>query len=373
VRIVGASVTPVRLALAVPLATARGTLRAREGAVLSLLAASGASGWGEALPLPGFGLETAGDALRALERIAAGLVADTPDDLDTALDAVSRLAPNAKSARAAADAALHDLAAQEAQQDVAALLDPARRERVSVSALVGGDDPGAAAAAARHALRRGFRTLKLKLLAGDLARDEERVAAVREAAGAGAKLRLDANGAWKEATAFEAVERLARFDVELIEQPVAPADVAALARVRAASPIPIAADESVRDEDAAKQLLDAAAADALVLKPAALGGLRAAGRIAAQARRAGIDVIVTSFIDSSLGIAAALHFAASIPESPFAAGLATAELLADDLATPFPVAAGAIALPGAAFGLGVAPDGAALRRCATGVTQELRA
>ena len=94
---------------------------------------------------------------------------------------------------------------------------------------------------------------------------------------------------------------------------------------------------------------------------------------AAQARRAGIDVVVTSFLDSSLGIAAALHFAASLPESPFAAGLATAELLADDLAAPFPVAAGAIALPGGVFGLGVAPDGSALRRCATGVTRKLRA
>jgi o-succinylbenzoate synthase len=372
VRIVRASVLPIRLALAAPLATARGTLHAREGALLSLTTDAGATGWGEALPLPGFGLETSGAAVRALERIAAGLVGSEPDDLDAALDAVAPLAARAKSARAAADAALHDLAARAAGVDTAALLDPARRERVAVSALIAGDAADTAAADARGAVRRGFGTLKLKLLAGELARDEERIAAVREAAGAGTKLRLDANGAWKEATAFEAVERLARFDIELIEQPVAPGDVASLARVRAASPIPIAADESVCDEDTAAHLLDAAAADLLVLKPAAVGGLRAAARIAAAARRAGCDAVVTSFLDSSLGIAAALHLAASLPESPFAAGLATAELLKDDVATPFAIEAGAIALP-RACGLGVAPDAAALERCAAGAPRELRA
>jgi o-succinylbenzoate synthase len=372
VRIVRASVTPIRLALATPLATARGTLRAREGALLSLTTASGATGWGEALPLPGFGLETAREANRALERVAPGLVGSAPADLDAALDAALPLAMRAKSARAAADAALHDLAAREAGVDAASLLGPERRERIAVSALVRGDDANAAAADARRAVGRGFRTLKLKLLAGDLVRDEERVAAVRESAGAGTKLRLDANGAWKEATAFEAIERLARFDIELLEQPLGPADVAALGRVRAASPIPIAADEAVCDEDAAARLLDAGAADLFVVKPAALGGLRAAGRIAQRARRAGVGVVVTSFLDSSLGIATALHFAASLPDSPFAAGLATAELLEDDLAPPFPVEDGAIALP-RAYGLGIAPGVEALRRCATGAPREFRA
>jgi o-succinylbenzoate synthase len=375
VKITRASVTPVRLALAAPLATARGPLRSRDGALLSLSSASGASGWGEALPLPGFGLESAGAALDALEDIAASLVGSDLGDLDTALDALAELAPGANSARAAADVALHDLAAREAGCGVAALLAPpgqAPRRRVEVSALVSGDDAAAAGASARRARQLGFRTLKLKLLAGDLARDEERVAAVRKAAGAAVKLRLDANGAWKEAAAFQALERLARFDIELIEQPVAAADVDALARLRAEAKMAVAADEAVRDEESAARLLAAGAADLLVLKPAALGGLRAAARIAARARRAGVGVVVTSFLDSSLGIAAALHFAAALPESPFAAGLATAELLADDLAAAFAVEAGAICLPDSP-GLGVAPDAAARRRCAAGPPRELRA
>jgi len=372
VKIVRAGVTPVGIALAAPLATAHGTLRVRAGALLSLTADSGHSGWGEALPLPGFGLETAAESLAALERVAAGLVGCAAGDLDAALDAALPLAKGARSAQAAADAALHDLAAREAGMPVAALLGPARRERVAVSALIGGNDTATAAAEARRAMRRGFRTLKLKLFARDPARDEERVAAVREAVGAGVALRLDANGAWTEAIAREAVARLARFQIELIEQPVAAADIAGLARVRAASPIPVAADEAVRDEDAAARLLDAEAADALVLKPAALGGLRAAGRIARRAQGMGCDVLVTSFLDSSLGIAAAVHLAAALPESPFAAGLATAGLLRDDLAAPPDIRRGAIAVPRAS-GLGVAPDPAALRRCATGPTRELHA
>jgi len=372
VKIVRAGVTPIELALAAPLATAHGTLRVRAGALLSLTADSGRCGWGEALPLPGFGLETAAETVAALERIAAGLVGCAADDLDAALDAALPLAKGARSAQAAADAALYDLTAREAGVPVAALLDPAPRERVALSALIAGNDAATAATDARRTLRRGFRTLKLKLFSRDPARDEERVAAVREAVGAGVKLRLDANGAWTEAVAHEAVARLARFEIELIEQPVDAADVAGLARVRAASPIPVAADEAVRDEDAAAHLLDAGAADVLVLKPAALGGLRAAGHIARRARRAGCDILVTSFLDSSLGIAAAVHLAAALPESPFAAGLATAERLRDDLAAPLDIRDGAIAVPRAS-GLGIAPDAAALRRCATGPTQEFRA
>jgi o-succinylbenzoate synthase len=372
VRIVRADVTPVEIVLAAPLATAHGTLHARSGALLSLTAESGARGWGEALPLAAFGLEAPDTALAALACVAEALVGAPPRDLDAALAATIPPTAAAPSARAAADFALHDLAAQAAGIDLATLLNRSRRSQVELCALLTGHDAAAAARAARSAVRRGFRTLKLKLGAGELDDDVERVAAVRAAVGAGTKLRLDANGAWESVTAGDAIERLARFDVELIEEPLRAADLAGLAQLRGSSPIAIAADESVRDEVGAQRLLDAAAVDVLVLKPAALGGLRPTLRIAAAAKRSGVGVLVTGFLDSTLGIAAALHCAAAVFEAPYAAGLATAGLLASDLAAPLPVEKGSMALP-AASGLGVVPDAAALRRCASGPTREFRA
>ncbi|MEE9607944.1 MAG: o-succinylbenzoate synthase [Myxococcota bacterium] len=374
-RLVAARLTRFRLRLASPLETGHGRLREREGVLLELEARGGAVGWGEALPLPGFGLEPVARTWDALEGLARDLLARDELDADSWLDGLERLAPAAPAARAAADAALHDLVARAEGVSVARWL--ARREgrspsaSVRVNALVGAIDPAAAADQARRAVARGFRTLKLKLAAHDFEFDLARVEAVRRAVGPGVALRLDANGAWKEADAALRLRALAPFGVEFLEQPVGADERDGLARLCATSPFPIAADEAVRDEATAVELLKRRAAHRLVVKPAAVGGLRAAWRIASRARSAAVPVVVTSFLDSALGRAAALHFAAALPGPLPDAGLATGELLRDDLAPGARVEAGALAVPDAP-GLGVAPEPAALRRCATTPTRELR-
>jgi o-succinylbenzoate synthase len=376
VRISAARITPLRLPLREPLPTAHGTVTQREGALLELETQRGARGYGEALPLPGFGLETPAEAARALEELARELLGRHAESPAALLDASERTAPAAPAARAALDVAVHDLAARAQGVSLARWLashaGTKPHARVPVSALVTAPDPQGAAAEARQRLSQGFRTLKLKLGASEFERDLARVAAVREAAGAEVALRLDANGAWKEADAPPRLRELARFGIEFLEQPVAAPEVEALARLRAAAPFPIAADEAVRSESDAEALLAACAVDLLVLKPAAVGGLRVASRIAARARRARVPVVVTSFLDSGLGRTAALHLAASLPGAPRAAGLATGELLAEDLAASPPVSEGALALPQGP-GLGVAPEAEALQRCAAAARLELRA
>ena len=375
-RISAARITPLRLPLRAPLATAHGAVTQREGALLELEEERGARGCGEALPLPGFGLETPAEAVRALEELARELLGRHAESPEALLDASQRAAPAAPAARAALDVAVHDLAAREQGVSLAHWLASRAgtkpHARVPVSALVAAPDPQGAAAEARLRLAQGFRTLKLKLGASEFERDLARVAAVREAAGPEVALRLDANGAWKEADTPPRLRQLARFGIEFLEQPVAAPEVEALARLRAAAPFPIAADEAVRSEGDAEALLDACAADLLVLKPAAVGGLRSASRIAARAGHAGVPVVVTSFLDSGLGRAAALHLAASLPGPLRAAGLATGELLAKDLAASPPVLEGALALPQGP-GLGVEPEARALQRCAAATRLELRA
>jgi o-succinylbenzoate synthase len=346
----------------------------REGALLALTTKSGLTGYGEALPLEGFGAESPAVACEVLDGLAHLLIGRDPRDLDNLLDEVEAFAPDAPAARAAADSALFDLAARVRETRVAELIaaPDAARARVAVSALILGGEPVAAAREAHLALDRGFRTLKLKVGAFDLDLDEARVAAVRDAVGAQMKIRLDANGGWKESQAGEAIARFATHRIEFLEQPVEAGDLCALARLRAASPFPIAADEALNGGRAIDEIFERNAADILILKPAVLGGLRAAVRIAARARAEGVGVAVTSALDSAVGLAAALQLAAALPSALPDAGLATAELLEEDLA-PAPVPSrGEIALPDE-NGLGVTPDPAALERCAVESSMEMRA
>lgn len=368
-----ASVLPFHLPLRRSVRSARGAMAWRESVLLLLTTESGAVGVGEAAPLAGFGGESPSAAGGALVRAAQRLMGRDPRELEALLDELEALEPTAPGARAAVDTALHDLAARGANLRVADVLAKGAkshaRRQVAVNALVFDSSPRAAAEEARRAVGEGFGTIKLKLGAHTLQDDCVRVAAVREAIGAAPKLRLDANGAWGETEASRALDRLADFEVEFVEQPVAAEDIAALARVRRRSPIPIAADEALRDDRSALDVLARCAADLLVLKPGALGGLRVANRIAAQARARGIEVVVTSSLDSVVGVTAALHLAAAL-DGPHASGLATGSLFAEDLAPSLPVRRGQLRLDATA-GLGVEIDASALRRLATGMRQEI--
>ena len=185
---------------------------------------------------------------------------------------------------------------------------PVRRDTVRVNALV--DGPVFDVDALRP-----FDTVKVKVRTE---RDVDVVGRVRDALGPATALRVDANGAWDVDTAVTMIERLARYDLELVEQPVATIDD--LARVRRRVAIPIAADECVRTIDDARRLHALDAADAIVLKQQPLGGVRAALEVA---EAAGVPSIVSSMMETSVGLAAGLALAAALPDLPYACGLAT--------------------------------------------------
>jgi o-succinylbenzoate synthase len=194
------------------------------------------------------------------------------------------------------------------------------RAEVEVAEVLPAVAPAEAAALAAN-VRAG--TVKVKVGRGD---DLGRVRAVREALGPAVRLRVDANGAWDLPTAVRRVRALAPFDVELVEQPVA--GLEDLARLRRLVDLPVAADEAVPDLDAARRLARLGAADALVVKVQAAGGVRAA---LALAEAAGVPVIASSLVETSVGLAAGLAFAACLPATPFASGLGTGLLLAGDV------------------------------------------
>ena len=200
------------------------------------------------------------------------------------------------------------------------------RTGVAINALVPAVDPDMAATLTAEAVAAGMTTVKVKVGGGSLAEDADRVAAVRGALGPGGRIRLDANGAWDVDTAVLAIDRLAGFDLELVEQPVA--DLADLARVRRRVAVRVAADESLRTPGDARRVAALDAADAVVVKVQPLGGVRAALRVV---EAAGVPAIVSSLYETSVGLAAGVALAAALPELPYACGLGTATLLAGDV------------------------------------------
>ncbi len=190
----------------------------------------------------------------------------------------------------------------------------------------------------------GCRTAKVKVAeAGQsVAEDEARLEAVRDALGPGGLVRIDANGGWSVEEALRLIPLLERAagGLEYVEQPVA--SVEDLAAVRRRVGVPIAADESIRRAADPYLVRDLEAADIAVLKVQPLGGVRACLRIAEDI---GLPVVVSSAVESSIGIAAGIALAASLPELPHACGLATVQLLTGDVvAEPLLPVAGALAV-----------------------------
>ena len=204
------------------------------------------------------------------------------------------------------------------------------RDRIPVNATVPVISPEAA-----HALvvRSGCATAKVKVAdpGAPLADDLARVEAVRDALGPAGKLRVDANGAWSVDDAAHAIVELDRAadGLEYVEQPCAA--VEDLAAVRRRVDVPIAADESIRRAEDPYRVRDLEAADIAVLKVQPLGGVRACLRIAADI---GMPVVVSSALETSVGLAAGVALAAALPELDHACGLATRSLLTADVAAP---------------------------------------
>lgn len=207
---------------------------------------------------------------------------------------------------------------------------PLLRDRVAVNATL----PAVSAEAVEAVLARyaGTRTVKVKVAepGQSLSDDVARVRAVRAILGAEGRIRVDANGGWNVDEAEHAAHALAVFDLEYLEQPCATVEELVELRGRLHDwQLPIAADESVRKAEDPLAVARAGAADLLVIKAQPLGGIRRALAIVAEA---GLPVVVSSALDTSVGISMGAHLAAALPELEFDCGLATVGLFESDVA-----------------------------------------
>jgi len=347
------------LDLARPLATATGTIDRREGDLVRI-DAGGVAGVGEATPLPGW-TESLADCRAALDAVtdatdpAAALLdaaAAAPRDPLTAVpSAVTAPLDDAPAARHAVESAVLDALGRRDGRSLAALLADEPTATVPVNATIGDAAPAETVTDALDAVRAGFDCLKVKVGAGDLDRDVTRLRSVRAAVGPEVALRADANGAWDRETAREAVDALASLGLDYLEQPLPAGDLSGHADLRGRG-VDVALDESLAAAEV-DGVLDADAADVLILKPMALGGPARAHVVARRAQRAGVDPVVTTTVDAAPARAAAVHVASAIPDVR-PCGLATGDALEADVAPdPAPVEAGAVTVPD---GPGVAGD-----------------
>ncbi len=338
---------PYRLALRRPWASARGGFPARCG-WLVIAEAQGMRGYGDCAPLPAAGTEHPGMAERRLGACAAAAL-----DLSETLAALAS-APRGPTPAAdfALECALCDLASRLAGTSLRRRLAASARDRISVNAALGPlieTHPGDLARAARA----GFRVVKLKV---GMTTPQLELQCLRDLTATlppGLRLRLDANGVWDPATASRVISALADLPVESLEEPLHAPDWPTLAELQSIAPFPLALDESVVTR---ADTLDPARLPVrrIILKPAAIGGLHRTLSIARRLQGAGIEVVITSLVESAAGLWPTAQVAAAIGSS-IPQGLATADWLRDDLGAPPQIRQGYLHLPDSP-GSGFAPS-----------------
>ena len=301
-KIIAADWLPYRLPLTQPWQTAQGLIGERQGALLRLKSADGLIGWGDAAPLPDFGISQA-------------------------------------SARDFAEECAHfDLAAQRAGLSLAAYLsgEPAP-DALAVNAVFGSIPE----LTARN-FPAGFSIIKLKVGTQPVAEEIRRLQQLSADLPQGVRWRLDANCAWSFTDAMNFISACRELPVEGLEEPLAAPNLAALACLQELAPFPLAIDESIH-------LLDAAfwqnpPLRRLVIKPARCGGLLGSLDLALRARQASLEVVVTSSLESACGLLACAQLAAAIaPRSTH--GLAANHWFTEDTGALPPIENGQLALP----------------------------
>ena len=350
--------------LSIPLHTPFVTALRRTSTIDTLIVcldlADGTTGLGEAPQVWAVTGDSVASATACVEQVLAPvLVGADSDDWDALAAGVARACARNFGAKAAVETALLDAVARAAGMplaylfaDVAGVPRPVSRGvglgggaagvfEVATDVTISAGSPEALRSAAQTRVAEGFTRLKLKV-GTDAATDVARVRAVREAAGPGIGVRLDANQGWSREDAVAVIRALAEADlgVEIVEQPVAGEDVEGLAWVRERVDLPIMADETVYGATDLERVIRLEAADAVNVKLAKCGGPLTGLRLLARAREAGLGTMVGSMMESHVGVATAASMVAAVGTS------AVSDLDAAWWATHSPYAGGPTYGPG---------------------------
>ena len=304
-----------------PFVTALRRTETTDTVVVTVTDSDGRTGWGEAPQVWQVTGESLAGATACIESMLAPAVTGRPledrDDLTAAAALVQRAVARNFGAKAAVDAALHDLLAQAEGTSVAALLSARPdgiREVLTTDVTLSAGAADALADTARARVADGFRTLKMKV-GTDASTDVQRVAAVRDAVGPDIAIRLDANQGWTRDEAVSVIRALevADLGVEFVEQPVVADDVEGLAWVRERVGLAVMADESCYGPYDLERIIRLGAADLVNVKLAKCGSLSVGRDMLRRAHDVGLRTIVGSMMESHVGLGAAAALVAAEP------------------------------------------------------------
>jgi L-alanine-DL-glutamate epimerase-like enolase superfamily enzyme len=338
-----------------------GRLWGLTSAIVELRTDAGLVGWGETPGSPTIGLVTG-----AIETLRPLVVGADPHDV-TAFVRLARLRGVhhypylGNAAVAAIEIALWDVVGKAAGLPVSRLWGGATTSAVPFYRYLPVQDrqPATAAAEARSAVGEGYGTVYLKL-GIDLQTDLAIVAAVREAIGDAAAIRVDANEAWSRFEALRVVPRLGALGVEFVEQPIDMHDLDGLAELRARTGVPIGANQSAWLPHQVVATIARGAGDVIVTDPHQLGGLSTFRDVAALCELHGLPLIKHAFGDLGVTTAASLHVLGSLPEPQLGHQTHLQILEHDLLSERLTFAGGCLPVP-TAPGIGVEVDRDALR------------
>jgi len=339
---------PYQLSLRQAWASAHGSFTQRRGWLVELTSSSGLTGHGDCAPLPTAGTELLEQAETALQAALSGMPGQRPEAVLRGLPPMSAT----PAARCGIETALLDLLSRQGQCPLRQWLMPKAANQVKVNAVLGGIG-GLTPKVVQRVVDEGFQTLKVKVGLGAVNDEVRRLQALSENLPPGVRLRLDANRAWEPAEARAFLQGVAPLPVESLEEPLRREHLKRLKALQAETPIHLALDESLNELDI-RELLEIAPVRRIVLKPMAQGGLLPSMKLAQAAIKRGMEVVITTTVDSAYGVAAATHLAAALtPSQPsLCHGLATSGWLANDLGAFAPAEQGLIKLPDG-VGLGV--------------------
>nr|WP_207280554.1 o-succinylbenzoate synthase [Thiocystis violacea] len=304
--------------------SARGGFDRRHGWLIRI-GAGGLRGHGDCAPLPAAGTETREIAQETLARLQPRLLGRDPDALLGEIESEHWSAP---ATAYALECALADLLCRRQERTLRHWLSPDASDTVPVNAMLGALG-SLTARDLQEKADQGFRVLKLKIGLAAPGQELEGLMALVSDLAQGVSLRLDANGAWGFDEARRMIAGLARLPIESIEEPLRDPTAERLTELQSLASFPLALDESL---PRLGDQIDPGGLGVrrLVLKPAALGGLRRTQGLARRAMAVGIEVVITSLVESAAGLWPTAQLAAAIGSS-VPQGLATADWLAQDL------------------------------------------
>ncbi len=333
-----------------PLKTSNANYTLRQGILLVAQSDHPAiRGVGELAPLEEFSFETLSEAQSNLEHVVPLLIGqelpNTFDEYSAFMLEIEKSISMLPSVRWAIDMLLCDMAARMQCRPLSEFINPKARRSVPINGILGGKVDRILDQLCKKVVKE-YPVYKIKIRAKHLDRQIETLTTIRNHLDKKIPLRLDCNQGLEYDEACSFLNRVSRCGIEYVEEPLKNPTPQSIGKLRAECPIPIALDESLEDHILCEEMVAASCFDVMVLKPMLLGGISETYKKARIAADKGLKLVLTSTLESGVGLAAGVHTAAAVPSELLPCGFDTAGLFTEQLDEhPLAVVGGAMTIP----------------------------